>query len=129
MKRVIAILILSIGLISTKKVEAAELHLGKATAYCLKGKTASGIVLDGTPKQIVASKPEWIGKLMMIWVDTGDHIPHYENFLGYFLIEDTSTKKSIRETGKIIDVYLPTYEECMEFGAPDVIYEVFESEG
>ena len=128
MKRVLIIVLLMMIALPSK-VKASELYRAKATAYCLQGKTASGVILDGTYKNVVASKPEWIGKLMMVWIDKGDHQPHYENFLGYYAIEDTSTKKSIRETGKVIDVYLPTYDECMEFGAPDVIYEVIDGNG
>lgn len=131
MKKAIALLIVSLMLILAlgcyRRVDASEFKRAKATAYCLKGTTASGTVLDGTPKNIVASKPEWIGCTMAVWLDQGDHQPHSDNFLGFFSVEDTGSQPI--KKGYVVDIYLPTYEECREFGAPDIIYQIIESEG
>lgn len=112
----------------SRRIDASEFYKGIATSYCLKGKTATGQVLDGTPKNIVASKREWFGCTMAIWIDQGDHLPHSENFMGFYSVQDTSTKQSIKD-GYVIDLYLPTYDECIEFGAPKIIYQIIESEG
>lgn len=128
MKKVIfLVLTLLLALTGCMRVDASEVRRAKATAYCLKGTTASGEILDGTPKNIVASKPEWIGCTMAVWLDDGDHQIHSQNFLGFYAIEDTGSKP-IKE-GYVIDIYLPTYEECRQFGAPRVLYQIIESEG
>lgn len=107
-----------------RPVQAGEFKTAKATAYCLKGKTASG---KYTAPNMVASKREYIGSTMLIWIDTGDHLPHPENFLGTYEVTDTGSEP-IRK-GYVLDIWLPTYEEAKQFGYKQVIYQVIESEG
>lgn len=126
MKRVM-ILTMLIACLLHSNTSAGEFKRSIATAYCLKGTTATGVELDGSYKRVVASKREYFGKIMAVWIDEGDHIPKADNFLGLYEVADTGSE-SIRN-GKVIDIYLPTYEECMEFGAKDIIYLVYESEG
>lgn len=126
MKRKI-IIALMIALLIPSKVQASEMHRAIATAYCLQGKTATGTILDGTYKPVVASKREYLGKTMVVWRDNGDHLPHPENYMGIYEVQDTGSE-TIR-SGRVIDIYLPTYEECMQFGAVDIIYQIIESEG
>lgn len=97
-------------------VEEADVscHFMKATAYCLKGLTASE---EPTRIGIAASKPEWIGKTMAIYEQGADG--KAGNFIGYFEVKDTGGE-AIR-SGKVVDLWLPTYEECMEFGEKDVV--------
>lgn len=97
-------------------IEEADVscHFMQATAYCLDGRTASG---DKTRIGIAASKPEWIGKTMAVYEKGADG--KAGNFIGYFEVKDTGGE-SIR-SGKVIDLWLPTYEECMAFGRKDVV--------
>lgn len=90
--------------------EDVAIYEMQATAYCLTGTTASG---EQTRKGIVASKPEWIGKKMLIYTrETGEYI-------GTFEVKDTGGK-AIR-SGKVVDIWMPTYNECMQFGRKNVI--------
>lgn len=84
-----------------------------ATAYCIDGTTASG---SHTRRGIAASKPEWIGLTAMVYKNNhgmpGD-------FLGYYEIKDTGGE-NIR-SGKVIDLWFPTYDECIQFGRKKVL--------
>lgn len=92
-----------------------------ATSYCLKGKTASG-----TPVRvgICASKPEYIGKVAAIYKK--DKHGCIGDFLGYYLIEDTGGKNI--KSGKVIDIWLPSYSEARKFGNPKVYVKIIEAE-
>lgn len=102
-----------IGLAMSIDYQASEdvaIYEMQATAYCLTGTTASG---EQTRQGIVASKKEWIGKTMMIYErDSGQFIGKYE-------VKDTGGK-SIR-SGKVVDIWMPSYEECIQFGRKNVI--------
>ena len=93
----------------------------QATAYCLKGLTAAETqVRPG----IVASKPEWFGKVASIYLQ--DENGNAGKFLGNFIVEDTGGK-AIR-SGKVIDIWMPTEEECFAFGRKNVIVYINEVE-
>ena len=91
-----------------------------ATAYCLTGTTASGTYT--TEYRTVAGKREWFGRGIHIWLDDGDGIQKPENYLGYYIVEDTGGRP-IRE-GRVIDIYMPEYEDCKQFGGRRIIYEL-----
>jgi 3D (Asp-Asp-Asp) domain-containing protein len=92
----------------------------QATAYCLTGLTATETqVRPG----IVASKPEWFGKTVSIYLQ--DENGNAGEFLGNYVVEDTGGK-AIRR-GKVIDIWMPTEDECFAFGRRNVI--VFINEG
>lgn len=78
----------------------------KTTAYCCGTTTASG-----TPVRygVVASDDEHFGVnwLAMIWMEDGE-------FVGYFTCEDKGGTEAIHK-GYVIDVYFPTYDECVEW--------------
>lgn len=97
-------------------VEEADVscYFMQATAYCLNGRTASG---EQTRIGIAASKPEWIGKTMAIYLQDADG--KAGSFLGYFEVKDTGGE-SIR-SGRVVDLWLPTYEECIAFGRKNVV--------
>lgn len=99
-----------------KQVEEPKVncYFMQATAYCINGRTASG---ENTRVGIVASKPEWIGKTMAVYLRGKDG--KAGQFLGYFEVKDTGGS-SIRN-GNVIDLWLPTYEECMAFGRKEVV--------
>lgn len=86
----------------------------QATAYCLDGTTATG---THTRPGIAASKPSWFGKVASVYLT--DENGNAGEFIGNFLIEDTGGSP-IRK-GKVIDLWMPTKDECMEFGRKDVI--------
>ena len=90
-----------------------ETYQMKATAYCLSGSTATGTpVREG----IAASKREWFGKTVSLYTnDNGNP----GQFIGRYVIEDTGGD-NIRN-GRVIDVWLPTYEQCKQFGRKNVI--------
>lgn len=86
------------------------------TAYCTGTITATG----KEPRiGICAGKKEWLGKLIFVFEDDNGKPG---KFIGYWECEDTgfgSDKDgdgigTIQE-GKVIDMYFPTYEECVEW--------------
>ena len=93
-------------------------HSMIATAYCMTGSTATGT----TPRLgVAASKPAWFGKKVNVyWNDGGKP----GNLIGTYTVEDTGGAP-IRN-GSVIDVWLPTEDECFQFGRRCVLVEVIE---
>ena len=116
MKRIlIAAVLMALAMtVSTK----AEVRKGWATAYCLTGKTASGTYT--TANRTVAGRRKDFGKTVHIWLDDGDGQIKPENFVGTYVIEDTGGKP-IRE-GRVLDIYMPKYNDCKQFGGRRIIY-------
>lgn len=81
-----------------------------ATAYCLKGRTASGVP---TQRGIVAADPKVLPLGSVVKVHAG-------KYSGVYRVMDTGAK--IR--GNKIDVYVPTSSEAMRFGRQAVKLEV-----
>lgn len=100
------------------KTQEHKYHSMIATAYCLTGSTATGT----TPRTgIAASKPAWLGKTVKVyWNDGGKP----GALIGTYVIEDTGGAP-IRN-GSVIDVWLPSEDECFEFGRRCVLVEVIE---
>ena len=93
-----------------------EMHSMIATAYCLNGTTATG---TQTRQGIAAGKREWFGKTVRVyWNDGGEA----GSLIGEYVIEDTGGRP-IRN-GSVIDIWMPTREECMNFGRKCVLVEV-----
>lgn len=86
----------------------------KATAYCINGTTATG---TQTRVGVAASKREWFGKTVRVYADDGTG--KSAELIGTYVIEDTGGKP-IR-SGKVIDIWMPTYDECIQFGRRSVI--------
>ena len=80
--------------------------LGRATAYCLRGTTATG---TSAQEGVVAVDPSFIpfGTRMFIITNDGDYI------YGIGAAEDAGDGNII---GNRIDLWLPTWEECIQFG-------------
>ena len=95
-----------------------ELHSMVATAYCLNGTTATG---TQTRSGIAASKREWFGKTVRVYWNDGGQAG---SLIGEYVIEDTGGRP-IRN-GSVIDIWMPTKEECMQFGRRCVLVEVLE---
>lgn len=107
-----------LGLVTDLK--AAEAHVDevgsyfrmKATAYCLNGTTATQ---TKTRPGICAGKREWFGKLAVVYADDNGEIG---NLIGVYRVEDTGGE-SIR-SGRVLDIWMPTEDECFQFGRRDV---------
>ena len=119
MKRIV-ILTLIFMLAITIEVKAEKAW---ATAYCKSGTTASGTTT--TEHRTVAGKREWFGKTIHIWLDDGSGEKKPENYIGKYIVEDTGGTP-IRQ-GRVIDIYMPSREDCKQFGGRRIIFE-FEGE-
>ena len=73
-----------------------------ATAYCLTGLTAAGVP---AAQGYVSADPKVIPLGSMIYIET-------PLMSGVYQVMDTG--ELIK--GKIVDIFLPSYEACMEFG-------------
>ena len=105
-----------------------EVYLGEemtieATAYCLPGTTASGCQ---TREGICAGKKEWLGLTAVVW--TLDENGDYDEFLGFYDVLDTGSHKKIKN-GECIDIYMPTYDECIKFGRKKVSVTLYDARG
>lgn len=80
-----------------------EWHKMHTTAYCLHGVTGSG----GTTHKGIAACDPYLGQIAMIYTLDGE-------FLGMFEVTDTGGTDAIR-SGKVIDVWFDTLEECKEW--------------
>lgn len=108
---------------SYEEVPLGEEMIIEATAYCLSGNTASG-----TPTRvgICAGKKEWLGLTAVVW--TLDENGEYDEFLGFLEVKDTGGHEKIKN-GECIDIYMPTYDECIEFGRKKVSVTLYDARG
>ena len=81
-----------------------------ATAYCLKGQTASGIPVR---RGIVAADPKVLPLGSVVRIDAG-------TYSGIYTVMDTGG--DIR--GQRIDIFLPTRSEAMRFGSRKIKVEI-----
>ena len=99
-----------------REEEPKELHSMVATAYCLTGSTATGT----TPRLgVAASKPSWFGKTVKVYTNNAGQPG---KLIGAYTIEDTGGEPI--QTGSVIDIWLPTEDECFQFGRKCVLVEV-----
>lgn len=94
---------------------ATDLKKGHATAYCLKGTTASG---EQTRDGICAGKREWLGKTIILYSRLPDD--SVGGVIGIYECKDTGGTKGLK-TGKVIDVWCSDLSSCQEF--MDRVYE------
>ena len=125
MRRFLIALITAVIAFSTPVKADTEFHTAKATAYCLKGETATGTQV--TEGRTIASKPEWFNKCMVMFEDDGDGVIKPENYLGTYIVEDTGGEP-IRK-GYVIDVYIEDYDRAIQYGSKDVIFMIIDAEG
>jgi 3D (Asp-Asp-Asp) domain-containing protein len=83
----------------TRKSESQDFH---ATAYCLKGRTASG---HYTRRGVIAADPRVLPIGTVVQIEAG-------RYTGTYTVLDTGG----RIKGNKIDVYVPTYDEARRFG-------------
>ena len=79
---------------------------GRATAYCLRGTTATG---TSAQEGVVAVDPRFIpfGTRMFIITNDGEYV------YGIAAAEDAGDSNIV---GNRIDIWLPTWSECIQFG-------------
>lgn len=84
----------------------------QATAYCIDGTTATG---THTRRGICAGKREWFGKTAVVYADNHGEIG---DLIGIYKVEDTGGDP-IRN-GKVLDIWVPSYDEAIQFGRQKV---------
>lgn len=84
----------------------------QATAYCIDGTTATG---THTRRGICAGKREWFGKTAVVYADNHGEIG---DLIGIYKVEDTGGDP-IR-SGKVLDIWVPSYDEAIQFGRQKV---------
>ena len=77
-----------------------------ATAYCLKGRTASGAT---TQQGMIAADPRVLPLGTVVHLRAG-------SYTGTYTVTDTGS----RIKGRVVDVYVPTYKEAKQFGRRQV---------
>ena len=82
----------------------------EATAYCDYGITFSGVLVK---RGIVAADPQILPIGSIIDVKAGD-------YSGIYMVMDTGGKVK----GKIIDIYMPDYDEAIQFGRRPVVLKI-----
>jgi len=112
-------------ILAFNKPVKAETYTAKATAYCLKGTTATGTTV--TEGRTVASKREWFGKTMIIYENDGDGLIKPQNYIGTYIVEDTGCDNI--KKGYVVDIYIEDYYRAKQFGAKDIIFQIVDSEG
>lgn len=83
-----------------------------ATAYCLKGRTASGI---DTRPGVIAADPRVLPMGTVVHLRAG-------RYTGTYTVMDTGS----RIRGRRVDVYVPTYKEAVRFGRQQVKIKVID---
>jgi 3D (Asp-Asp-Asp) domain-containing protein len=87
-------------------IDAGRVHDFNATAYSLKGRTASG---HKVRQGVIAADPRVLPIGTIVHLQAGE-------YSGVYTVLDTGG----RIKGRIIDVYLPTRKEAMRFGRRQV---------
>ena len=100
------------------EVTPEKYHSMVATAYCLSGTTATG---TQARSGIAASKREWFGKTAKVYANDNGSVGE---LIGSYVIEDTGGTP-IRN-GSVIDLWMPTRDECLNFGRRLVYVEIIE---
>lgn len=95
---------------TTGKGKQGELQDFHATAYCLKGPTASG---EHTRPGVIAADPRVLPLGTVVRIRAG-------RYTGTYTVLDTGSKIK----GRLIDVYVPTYHEAKQFGRRRVKLEI-----
>ena len=92
--------------LDTEEYNDADLIDFHATAYCLKGRTASGV---NTRPGVIAADPSVLPLGTVVHLRAG-------RYTGTYTVMDTGG----RIKGRLVDVYVETHREAMEFGRRQV---------
>ena len=82
--------------------EDINLQVYEASAYCLRGRTASGIV---TRRGIIAADPRVLPLGTIVQIKAG-------RYTGIYTVQDTGGQIK----GKKVDIYIPSHQEALLFG-------------
>jgi len=93
----------------------------EATAYCSGTTCSTGVSVR---VGIVASKPEWYGKVAMIYRNNNGELGE---FIGYYEVLDTGSERI--KNGEVIDIYNPSEPWCKQFGRQDVLVKLVDGDG
>lgn len=115
-------LFLGVSLVNAEVLEETpEMFCVEATAYCTGATTATGCKVR---QGIIAGKPEWFGKVAAVYECDNGNIGQ---FIGYYECLDTGGEAI--KNGKVIDIYNPSYEWCLQFGRQKVFIHLIDGEG
>ena len=98
------------GSFSQPELKAGEVRSFEATAYSLKGITRAGTYVQ---RGVIAADPRILPLGSVVQVTAGE-------YTGVYTVEDTGGLIK----GNIIDVWVPSYQEAVEFGRRKVKVEV-----
>ena len=125
---VISVCFFSICLIGAEPLEEKDIYTPlyfevEATAYCYGGTRC-----DGGPvrKGICAGKKEWYGKVIALYEQGVDG--ELGGFIGYYECLDTGGDYRIKE-GKCVDIYMSSYEDCINFGRKKCFAVILDGKG
>ncbi len=93
-----------------------------ATAYCDQGITASG---EYVRVGICAMRKDLIGKTAIVYSQENGIVTGQ---IGIYEIKDTGGHKLIK-TGKCVDIYMQSKDECLQFGRQKVLVQIVDAEG
>lgn len=117
---------LGLTLMNPKTVSASDFAHVTATAYCPTGNLT---YMETVPRVgVAAGKKEWLGKTAYCWLDDGSGEIKPENFYSVLSFEDLAGSEAIKK-GYVIDVFLDSYDEAIQFGAKKMIIQIVESVG
>ncbi|GAB4240208.1 MAG: hypothetical protein Kow00109_15260 [Acidobacteriota bacterium] len=91
---------------SSPDEDASDFEIFEATAYCDFGITRSGALVR---RGMVAADPNVLPLGSVIEIEAGD-------YSGIYTVMDTGAVVK----GKILDIYVPSYEEAVQFGRQKV---------
>lgn len=118
-----AVLVLGIGVHTNASTNTwGEPRKIEVTAYCLSGQTATG---KNVRKGICAGAKEWLGKTAVLYHE--NDLGQWELY-GIYEIEDTGSDLRLQQ-GKSLDIWMPTYEECIEFGRQEMYVQIVDADG
>lgn len=119
---IINILFFGISIINAEEFDdVPEIFQVEATAYCDGEITSTGCKVR---KGIVAGKKEWEGKVVAVYKSECDEIGE---FIGFFEVLDCGGADI--KSGKVIDIYNPSREWCLNFGRQKVFIHLIDGEG
>lgn len=95
----------------------------EATAYCYGTTTCTG---KKVRKGIAAMSKRYLGMTAIVYEVDGNGNPI--DYIGTFEIEDTGGDERIRN-GNCIDIYIPSYQEAINFGRKQVLVYLIEAKG
>ena len=102
--------------------DAIEKHI-EATAYCYGTTTCTGKkVREG----YAAMSKNYIGMTAIVY--TEDENGQALDYIGTYEIEDTGGDYRIKN-GSCIDIYIPDYDKCIEFGRQKVVVYLMDAKG